>query len=278
MIRPTNILQEPRQFVPPEGHSFTSIKRISEKHKNRFETDPIDPRIISIFSEPQFAIGQRAVLIQTAHGNILWDCISLLDQDTIDFIKSRGGLKAIAISHPHFYSSHLQWAREFDCPVYLAREDEKWVNRVDVEGRRIFVDTPTLEILPGATFVKLGGHFPGSSMLHWSNKIFVGDSIGVSLSGLNREHHEGKHQVFFFQYAFPNFVPLGPTAMRTMWKRLLPWDFEAVYSLFWRTTVREPDVKQILLKSMKRQARAQENDEHPLLRESYLAGKRLAIM
>jgi glyoxylase-like metal-dependent hydrolase (beta-lactamase superfamily II) len=173
MMERTNTLQEPRQFVPPEGHSFTSMKRISAKHKNRFETDPVDPRVISIFSEPQFAIGQRAVLIQTSNGNILWDCISLLDQETIDFIKSRGGLKAIAISHPHFYSSHLQWAREFECPVYLAREDEEWVNRVDVEGRRIFIGTPTLEILLGATFVKLGGHFPGSSMLHWSNKIFV---------------------------------------------------------------------------------------------------------
>jgi hypothetical protein len=75
--------------------------------------------------------------------------------------------------------------------------------------------------------------------------------------------------VFFFQYAFPNFVPLGPTAMQTMWKRLLPWDFEAVYSLFWRTTVRERNVKQILMESMKRQARAQENNEHPLMQESF---------
>lgn len=95
----------------------------------------------------------------------------MLDQPTIDFIKERGGLKAIAISHPHFYSTHLEWAKEFDCPVYLSDEDKEWVNSDDVEGRRIFYECETVEILPGATMVKLGGHFPGSSMLHWNDNI-----------------------------------------------------------------------------------------------------------
>lgn len=98
---------------------------MSRSYRNRFENDEQDARIWSIFSEPQFAIGQRAIFIQTPQGNILWDCISHLDQATIDFINSRGGLQAIAISHPHFYSSHLQWAKAFDCPVYLASEDRE---------------------------------------------------------------------------------------------------------------------------------------------------------
>lgn len=140
-------------------------------YKNLIEQDEVDGRIWSIFSRPQFAIGQRAVFIQTAAGNILWDCISFLDQSTIDFIKSHGGLKAIAISHPHFYSTHLEWAREFDCPVYLAYDDQEWLNREDPEQRRIFVEGETQEILPGANMVKLGGHFPGSSILHWNNNI-----------------------------------------------------------------------------------------------------------
>lgn len=32
----------------------------------------------------KFAIGQRAILIQTPSGNVLWDCITLLDQETVD--------------------------------------------------------------------------------------------------------------------------------------------------------------------------------------------------
>jgi hypothetical protein len=91
--------------------------------------------------------------------------------------------------------------------------------------------------------------------------------VSNTQSGLNREHHTKDHQVFFFHYAFPNFIPLGPTAMHIMWKRLRPWSFEAVYSLFWRTTVRETNVKQIILESMKRQAKHQENLEHELFKE-----------
>jgi glyoxylase-like metal-dependent hydrolase (beta-lactamase superfamily II) len=117
------------------------------------------------------AIGQRAIFIQTESGNVLWDCISLLDQETIDFIKSRGGLSAIAISHPHFYSTHLNWAREFQCPVYLADEDQEWLNRDDTDNQRIFFESETQNILPGVNIIKVGGHFPGSSVLHWNKNI-----------------------------------------------------------------------------------------------------------
>ncbi|KAM0443956.1 hypothetical protein ACHAQK_002703 [Fusarium lateritium] len=260
-------IQEPRQFVPPSGQSWTTLEKLQATHKNQFKQDDKDSRIWSIFSTPQVAIGQRAIFIQTEAGNVIWDCISLLDQETIDFIKSRGGLAAIAISHPHFYSTHLEWAREFDCPVYLAHEDQEWLNREDPEGRRIFVEGETKTILPGVNMVKLGGHFPGSSVLHWNGKIFTGDTIGISLSGLNRSHHNKDHQVFFFHYAFPNFIPLAPTAMHLMWKRLRVWDFTSLYSLFFTTTVHEAKVKQLVLESMKRQALHQENEGHPLLRE-----------
>ncbi|RGP74751.1 metallo-beta-lactamase family [Fusarium sporotrichioides] len=258
---------EPRQFVPPSGQSWTTLEKLQANHRNEFKQDEYDGRIWSIFSKPQVAIGQRAIFIKTEHGNVLWDCISLLDEETIQFIRSHGGLKAIAISHPHFYSTHLEWAREFDCPVYLAAQDQEWLNREDTEHRRVLFDGETQDILAGVTMVKLGGHFPGSSILHWNDNIFTGDTIGISLSGLNRSHHNKNHQVFFFHYAFPNFIPLGPTAMRLMWKRLRPWDFTAVYSLFFTTTVHEPDVKKIILESMKRQAMHQENDTHPLMQE-----------
>lgn len=141
------------------------------KFKNEIKKDDADGRIHSIFTVPQFAIGQRAILVETGHGNILWDCITHLDEATVDFIRSRGGLAAIAISHPHFYSSHLEWAKKFDCPVYLAAEDQEWLNREDEEGRRIFYEGETQKILEGATMVKLGGHFPGSSALHWNGNL-----------------------------------------------------------------------------------------------------------
>ncbi|KAM0306226.1 hypothetical protein ACHAPM_000787 [Fusarium culmorum] len=229
---------EPRQFVPPSGQSWTALEKLQANHRNEFKQDEHDGRIWSIFSKPQIAIGQRAVFIKTEHGNVLWDCISLSDDETIQFVNSHG-------------------AKKFDCPVYLVAEDQEWLNREDTEHRRVFFDGETQDILPGVTMVKLGGHFPGSSVLHWNNNI----------SGLNRAHHNENHQIFLFHYAFPNFIPLGPTAMRLMWKRLRPWDFTSVYSLFFTTTVHESSVKEIILESMKRQAMHQKNDAHPLMQE-----------
>jgi hypothetical protein len=69
-----------------------------------------EPGLTGIGTEPTFAIGQRALLLQTDQGNILWDCITYLDNDTIAIIQQRGGLKAITISHSHFYTTLVEWA------------------------------------------------------------------------------------------------------------------------------------------------------------------------
>jgi len=65
--------------------------------------------LIAIRTEPQVAIGQTAYLVRTPDGNVLWDCITYLDDETIEAIKSLGGLKAIAISHTHFFSTHVEY-------------------------------------------------------------------------------------------------------------------------------------------------------------------------
>lgn len=55
--------------------------------------------------------------------------------------------------------------------------------------------------------------------------------------------------------------------MQTMWKRIKPWDFTSLYSLLYITTVRDPNVKGMLLECMKRQALHQENTTHAILSE-----------
>lgn len=84
-------------------------------------------------------------------------------------ISSRGGLSAIIISHPHFYTTHLTWARTFACPIYTHGADSTWLNRSDdvFPPRRRLIDSPTQEIVKGVTAIRVGGHFPGSLVLHW---------------------------------------------------------------------------------------------------------------
>ena len=60
---------------------------------------------------------------------MLWDCIKCLSTDTAKRIRSIGGIQAIAISHPHFYTGMADWAGEFDCPVYVHEKDRQWVTQ-----------------------------------------------------------------------------------------------------------------------------------------------------
>lgn len=107
---------------------------------------------------------------------MLWDLIAFLNQETVDFIKEKGGLKAIVISHPHFYTTHLEWAAQFKCPVYVATDDKEWLNRADKDGARQLYKGAK-EVVPGVTVVQCGGHFDGSSVLHWDKKLFIADTM-----------------------------------------------------------------------------------------------------
>ena len=100
------------------------------RHTNTFRQE--EPGLIGIGTVPAFAIGQRALLLQTPGGNFLWDCISLLDSATFQIVKALGGLSGIAISHPHYYAIMVEWAHAFDAPVHLHAGDRQWVMRPDL--------------------------------------------------------------------------------------------------------------------------------------------------
>ena len=124
------ICEDPRQFVNWEGQDWTTLEAMHGKYENKFVQD--EEGVISIHTEPKFAIGQRAQVIRTTKGNVLWDCISLLDPSTIEHLKSLGGISAIAISHPHYYATMVEWSRAFrDSPIYLHEDCRKWVMHAD---------------------------------------------------------------------------------------------------------------------------------------------------
>ena len=100
-------------------------------------------------------------------------------------IQAKGGLKAIVISHPHFYTTHIEWGRKFGCPVYISAEDQEWLNRDDAATKvRHFINGPSENIIPGVTAYKTGGHFDGSLVLLWDKKMGISDSLmTVPVSG-----------------------------------------------------------------------------------------------
>ena len=90
------ICEDERQYVNPAGQTWTTLTAINRGYKNIIEL--IAPNLYAIYTTPPFAIAQRAFLIITPEGNILWDCITNLDSSTIDLVNKIGGIKAIAVS------------------------------------------------------------------------------------------------------------------------------------------------------------------------------------
>jgi hypothetical protein len=121
--------EDERQFVPREGQQWVTPEALSVGRFNVFRK--VAPDLFGISTMPPFAIGQRAFLLVTPLGNVLWDCLSFLDSATTETIRAFGGIKAIAVSHPHFYSAVASWGRVFDCPVLLHDADRQWLVEPD---------------------------------------------------------------------------------------------------------------------------------------------------
>jgi hypothetical protein len=218
------ICDDERQYVPRSGQVWTTPQALATRHVNAWRQ--LEPNLLEIHTQPQFAIGQRALLLRTADGNILWDCLSLLDEATIALVRGLGGIKVIAISHPHYYSCIQDWAHAFGAHIYLHASDREWLMRPDPAIR--FWDGDDMKLADGITLLRLGGHFAGGTVLHWANgtqrrgALLSGDIVQV-----------GPHpQKVSFLWSYPNMMPLPAAKIRRIASALEPYAFERVYGAF----------------------------------------------
>jgi glyoxylase-like metal-dependent hydrolase (beta-lactamase superfamily II) len=218
------ICDDERQYVPRAGQAWTTPSILASGHVNAWRQ--LENDLFEIHTQPQFGIGQRALLLRTPEGNILWDCIALLDDATKALVRALGGLRAIAISHPHYYTSIQDWAGSFDCPVYLHAADAAWVMRPDAMIRHW--QGETLQIAPGVTLLRLGGHFAGGTVLHWTDGA---DRRGAILSG-DIVQVAGDLSRVSFLWSYPNMMPLAAVTVRRIAEALAPWRFERIYGAF----------------------------------------------
>ncbi len=216
------ICTEERQFVGWKGQLWTTLEELQRTHRNRVE--PEGSGLVGVGTEPTFGIGQRALHLRTPAGGLLWDCISLVDSATVAAIRARGGITAIAISHPHFYGSMVEWSRAFGgVPIFINGGDREWVMRGDPAIR--FWEGPRLEVAPGVTLIHCGGHFAGSTVLHWADGA---DGLGALLSSDTIMVSQDRHTVGFM-YSYPNTIPLNPAAVQRILAAVEPFEFEQVY-------------------------------------------------
>ena len=240
------ICGDERQYVPEAGQRWTTPEQLQAEHRNEVREEE---ELVGIGTEPAFAIGQRALLAPLGSRNVMWDCISLVDRDSVAEIERRGGLHAIAISHPHYYSGMVDWARAFDCPIYLHADDERWIMRPDPAVE--LWDGRTKELGEGLTLVHCGGHFAGGTVLHWAagaagrGALLSGDIVQV----IPDRTHVG------FMYSYPNLIPLPESDVVRIVAALEPFDFETIYGAWWGRLVRS-DAKAVVARSAERYRRA----------------------
>jgi hypothetical protein len=177
---------------------------------------------------------------------VLWDCIALIDDATVDLLKGLGGVTAIAISHPHYYTTMVEWSRALGgVPIYLHAADREWVMLADPAVR--FWEGDTKPIGQGLTLVRLGGHFDGGTVLHWAD---WGESRGVLLSGDILQVVPSGHVSFMWSY--PNLIPLSAPKVQRMAAILAPFEFDAVYGAFSGRGQIDENGKQVVAASVER--------------------------
>jgi hypothetical protein len=238
------ICTDERQFVPASGQSWTTLEGLCNAHSNKFRR--LATGLTTIETTPAFGIGQRAILARTPAGNVLWDCIALIDNATVDLLKGLGGVTAIAISHPHYYTTMVEWSRALGgVPIYLHAADHEWVMRADPAVQ--FWEGDTKPIGQGLTLVRLGGHFDGGTVLHWAD---WGESRGVLLSGDILQVVPSGHVSFMWSY--PNLIPLSAPKVQRMAAILEPFAFDAVYGAFSGRGQIDANGKQVVTASVER--------------------------
>ena len=164
---------------PSIGPVLDYVGGLRNAHSNKFRR--LATGLTTIETTPAFGIGQRAILARTPAGNVLWECLALIDDATVDLLKGLGGVAAIAISHPHYYTTMVEWSRALGgVPIYLHAADRQWVMRADPAVH--FWEGDTKPIGPGLALVRLGGHFDGgtSSIGRTGTKVVVYCSLATS--------------------------------------------------------------------------------------------------
>ncbi|MFL4478209.1 hydrolase [Paeniglutamicibacter sp. ORCA_105] len=219
------ICEDERQYVPATGQAWTTRDELESKGYKML-VEELEPDLYSVTTTPRLGIGQRGLLIRTPDGNLLFEPPGFIDAAGALRIDELGGVAAIASSHPHLTGSSIQYSHRFGhVPVYVAAADEQWIRRPDPvirlwEGK--------VEMLPDLWMYQCGGHFAGSSVVHWpagqngAGVLVSGDTIAVG----------GDRTSANAMRSYVNNIPLPASAIERILGIVMPLAFTRMYSAF----------------------------------------------
>ncbi len=218
------------RVITPLEQRWIASSELARGH--RTELRPLEDGITSVGVTPKVGIAQQAILVELEAGCILWDCVPVLDEPAAAYVRARGGLEAVALSHPHFYGAMAAWAEAFDAPILVHEKDRAWVTG-PAAARTQFWDGASYALGGGATLVHCGGHFEGACVLHaartadGAGALLAGDTVMVLPNQLGAA----------FMRSYPRYVPLSLAAVDRIAERLAPYAFERVYGAWFERVI-----------------------------------------
>ncbi|WP_223690617.1 hydrolase [Leifsonia poae] len=234
------ICEDERQYVPHDGQRWTSLQALAEAGE-RVAVSELEPELFALRSEPRVGIGQQSLLLRTPAGNLLWDPTGFVDEVAVAAVRELGGVAVIATSHPHMFGAQTSWSRLLGGPpVLVAEADRSWVQRDDPS---VATWSGERQILPGVTLRTVGGHFPGSAIVHWERDggvVLAGDTVFPGPSG----------EWVTFMRSYPNDIPLSGAVVRRVADRLCERPFERLYGNLGNTVL--GDARGAVLRSAER--------------------------
>lgn len=224
------ICSDERQYVLPSGQTWLSPGELASSH--RTEIRALEPGLFGIGVTPRIGIGQRALLIAHPDGGVLWDGVPLLDDAALEFIAAQGGVRAMVMSHPHLYGTMVTNAEKLGgVPIFLPETDRDWT--MHPSARITYFSGDRLDLGHGIIQYVAGGHFAGSSVLHWpqgadgKGAILTGDTITVTPD----------QRWASFMWSYPNQVPLNPLAIARILDTVAPLAFDRLYAAWWDSVI-----------------------------------------
>ena len=221
------ICADERQWVPASGQAWTSLRELRESG-HRVLIDERETDLLELTVAPAVGIGLHCFVVSTPRGSVIWDVPPFIDRPAVDRIHALGPVLAIVASHPHMFGVQSAWSHALgQAPILVCEPLLEWVMRPDAaitpwRGR--------YELAPGLVLHELGGHFQGSSVLHWAAGA---GGAGVLLSS-DTIHSNPDRQTVTFMRSYPNRIPLSAAVVARLAAAVRPLAFSRLYDNFGR--------------------------------------------
>ncbi|MDH6229102.1 MBL fold metallo-hydrolase [Streptomyces sp. MJP52] len=211
-----------RNALPEDGWDIPDEKTVGALLDARWHRPA--PGVTGFRTLPSFGLGPTGWLIEAEGGNVAWEAAPYYPPDALAEIERLGGVTRLGASHVHGYGALWQLQERFDPPVVaVGVQDLTWTKAFRVTWP---VDE-RLELAPGLTVHRTGGHFPGHCVLHDERRkiLFCGDALKVDLDGT-------VPRALSCHKAYHARVPLSHDEVRHYRSVIGALDFEAVATPF----------------------------------------------